>query len=133
MVPTEPHLTVLLASDSVFLYWVYVMKTAEQVASSVSSTDKSKQHAVYLQILTLQVNPFVCCLPTTSFMYVQDSDGVWSVDGRGKPLLLTRTLPEDRSNSDVVKALMRAGSSYVTTLLGGAAKDDTCGCRYIEC
>ena len=133
VVSMEPYSTVLLASDSIFLYWVYAMKTAEQVPSLLTPLEKTKQHAVYLQILTLEVSSTVAASFTiTCLYYLQCSEGVWSVSRQGKPLLLMRALQEDRSNSDVVKALMRAGPSYaLTTLLGGAGKDDTCGCGYV--
>ena len=63
-VPMEPYSTVLVASDGVFLYWVYVMKTVEQVASLLTPSEKTKQHAVCLQVLVLEVS-FVTavCLP----------------------------------------------------------------------
>ena len=55
-VSMEPYFTVLLASDSVYLYWVYVMKAVEQVANPLMPSEKMKQHAVYVQVLTLEVS-----------------------------------------------------------------------------
>ena len=55
-VSMEPYSTVLLASDGILLYWVYVMKTVEQIPCLLTPSEKTRQHAVYLQVLTLKVS-----------------------------------------------------------------------------
>ena len=58
--PTEPHQTLHIMSDGMFLYWLYALKLQETVPHPVTG-EKVKQYPVFLQ--TLEVKVSGCVIP----------------------------------------------------------------------
>ena len=101
------------------------MLKQQETATNAITGDKTKYHNVYLQILTLQVNTNYQQLTCKScFVKLQEDNDTVTLIPQSNRILLQKATEDKTGGGDVVKALMRAGSSYASSVLGGG-KDET--------
>ena len=119
--PSESVDTLQIASDGVFLYWVYVIRSSETVAHPVTG-EKVKQHLVCVQPLHIQVErdllSWLAWLPCLVFL----KEGS-KIVAEGKCVTLQRGV-ETEKGSDVMRTLVRSNPAAITALLGGSREEN---------